>query len=94
VISRKSEFVDTVLVSNRPTWNGKVYRQAKFGDISIKGIAKEAELKMRRQRVRRRDYEGDHRALEEFYAARDARLPWPIRAIGAVLDFILRRPSF
>jgi hypothetical protein len=24
---------------------------------------------------------------------RFARLPWPIRAVGAVLDFILRRPS-
>jgi hypothetical protein len=23
--------------------------------------------------------------------ARDAALPWPVRAVGAVLDFVLRR---
>jgi hypothetical protein len=30
------------------------------------------------------------RAIER---ARFARLPWPLRVIGAVLDFVLRRPS-
>ncbi|HTF66975.1 MAG TPA: hypothetical protein VK638_30260, partial [Edaphobacter sp.] len=30
----------------------------------------------------------------EAAPARYARLPWPVRAIGAVLDFILRRPLF
>src|ERR1700760_4366480 len=44
-------------MSRPPIWDGKVYRQMKFGDTSIKGTAKEAELKMR-QRARRRDYEG------------------------------------
>jgi hypothetical protein len=30
-------------------WDGKVYKRAKFGDISIKGTAKEHEMKLRRQ---------------------------------------------
>jgi hypothetical protein len=30
------------------------------------------------------------RAIER---ARFAKLPWPVRAIGAMLDFVLRRPS-
>jgi hypothetical protein len=74
-------------------WDGKVYRQVRFGDGgSIKGTAKEAELKMRRQRGRRRDAAADARELAEVEAARYARLPWPIRAIGAVFDFVFRRP--
>jgi hypothetical protein len=28
-----------------PQWDGKVYKRAKFGDISIKGPAKEHEMK-------------------------------------------------
>jgi hypothetical protein len=75
------------------TWDGKVYKRSKFGDDrSIKGTAKEAEMKMRRQRYARKR-EMDQRALAEILAARDARLPWPVRAIGAVLDFIFRRPK-
>jgi hypothetical protein len=75
-------------------WNGKVYKQVRFGDDgSIQGTAKEAELKLRRQRARRRDAAADRRALAEVEAARDARLPWPIRAIGVVLDLVFRRPS-
>ena len=73
-------------------WDGKVYRRAKFGGISIKGTAKEHEMKMRRQQFARREA-GAARAVAEIEAARYARLPWPVRAVGVVLDFILRRPS-
>ena len=80
---------------NPRTWDGKIYRAVRFGDDgSIKGTAKEAELKIRRGRRDRRNIEADKRALEEFYSARDAHLPWPVRAIGAVLDFVFRRPTF
>ena len=75
-----------------PQWDGKVYKRAKFGDIAIKGTAKEHEMKLRRQRFARREAEAA-RAVAEIEAARFARLPWPIRAVGAVLDFVLRRPS-
>jgi hypothetical protein len=75
-----------------PQWDGKVYKRAKFGDISIKGTAKEHEMKLQRRRFQRREAEAA-RAVAEIEAARWARLPWPIRAVGAVLDFILRRPS-
>ncbi|HTF65778.1 MAG TPA: hypothetical protein VK638_24120 [Edaphobacter sp.] len=75
-----------------PQWDGKVYKREKFGDISIKGTAKEHEMKLQRQRFARREAEAA-RAVAEIEAARYARLPWPIRAIGAVLDFVLRRPS-
>jgi hypothetical protein len=34
-----------------PQWDGKVYKRAKFGDISIKGTAKEHEMKLRRAAV-------------------------------------------
>jgi hypothetical protein len=75
-------------------WDGKVYRRVRFGDDgSIKGTAKEAELKMRGQRARRRDAAADRRALAEVEAARYARLPWPIRAVGVILDFVFGRPS-
>jgi hypothetical protein len=66
--------------------------RAKFGDISIKGTAKEHEMKMRRQWFQRREAEAA-RAVAEIEAARYARLPWPVRAVGVVLDFILRRSS-
>jgi hypothetical protein len=75
-----------------PQWDGKVYKRAKFGDISIKGTAKEHEMKLQRQRFARREAEAA-RAVAEIEAARFARLPWPVRAIGAVLDFVLIRPS-
>jgi hypothetical protein len=75
------------------TWDGKVYKRSRFGDDrSIKGTAKEAEMKMRRRRYAQKR-EADRRALAEILEARDARLPWPVRAIGAVLDFIFRRPT-
>ena len=36
-------------------WDGKVYRRVRFGDDgSIKGTAKEAEMRMRRQRYARK----------------------------------------
>jgi hypothetical protein len=75
-----------------PQWDGKVYKRAKFGDISIKGTVKEHEMKLRRQQFARRNAEAAI-AVAEIEAARFARLPWPVRAIAAVLDFILRRPE-
>jgi hypothetical protein len=78
-------------MANYPQWDRKVYRRAKFGDISIKGTATEHEMKLQRQRFQRREAEAA-RAVAEIEAARYARLPWPVRAVGAVLDFILRRP--
>ena len=38
-----------------PQCDGKVYKRARFGDISIKGTAKEHEIKMQRQRFARRE---------------------------------------
>jgi hypothetical protein len=73
-----------------PQWDGKVYKRAKFGDISTKGTAKGHEMKLRRQQFARRESRAAI-AVAEIDAAQYARLPWPIRAIGAVLDFILRR---
>jgi hypothetical protein len=76
------------------TWDGRVYTRVKFGDSgSIKGTAKEAELKMRRRRYAQKR-EADRRAVEEIYEAENARLPWIVRAIGEVLDLIFRRRSY
>jgi hypothetical protein len=76
----------------KPYWDGKIHRQAKFGDISIKGTVKEQQTKLQRRQFARREAEAAI-AVAEIEAARFARLPWPVRAIGAVLDFVLRRPS-
>jgi hypothetical protein len=75
-----------------PYWDGKVHKRAKFGDLSIKGTVKEHQTKLRRQQFARRVAEAAI-AVAEIEAARLARLPWPVRPIGAVLDFVLRRPS-
>jgi hypothetical protein len=73
-------------------WDEKVYRQVRFGDdASIKGTAREAETRMRRQRYAQKR-EADRRALAAYLKAREAALPWPVRAVGAILDFVLRRP--
>ena len=74
-----------------PQWDGKVYKRAKFGDISIKGTAKEHEMKLQRQQFQSREANAA-RAVAEIEASRFARLPWLVRAIGAVLDFVFRRP--
>jgi hypothetical protein len=79
-------------MADAPQWDGRICKQAKFGDISTKGTAKEHRMKLQRQRFARRDAEAAI-AVAEIEAARYARLPWPIRAVGAVLDFVLRRPS-
>jgi hypothetical protein len=42
-----------------PQWDGKVYKRVKFGDISIKGTAKEHEMKLQRQRFARREAEAE-----------------------------------
>jgi hypothetical protein len=83
----------SAMAKNQRTWDGKVYRAVRFGDDrSVKGTAKEAELRMRRQRHARRRAK-DARAAAEIEAARYAKLPWPIRVLGAMLDFVFRRPS-
>ena len=64
---------------------------AKFGDISIDGTVKEQQTKLRRQQFARREAEAAI-AVAEIEASRFARLPWLVRAIGAVLDFVFRRP--
>jgi hypothetical protein len=75
-------------MAKSPSWDGKVNKPAKFGDIPIKGSVKEHEMKLQRQRLQRREAEAA-RAVAEIEAARFAKLPWPVRAVGAVLDFIL-----
>jgi hypothetical protein len=76
----------------KPYWDGTIHKQAEFGDIAIKGTVKEQHTRLRRQQFTRREAEAAI-AVAEIDAARFARLPWPVRAIGAVLDFVLRRPS-
>jgi hypothetical protein len=66
-----------------PQWDGKVYKRARFGDISIRGTAKEHEMKLQRQQFQRREAEAA-RAVAEIEAARFARLPWPVRAVGGI----------
>ena len=83
----------TAMAENQRTWDGKVYRAVGFGDgRSIKGTAKEAELKRRRQRYARKRA-NDARAAAEIESAMYAKLPWPIRTFGAMLDFVFRRSS-
>jgi hypothetical protein len=78
---------------NQGRSDGIAYRAVRLGDErSIKGTAKEAELRMRRQRYARKRA-NDARAAAEIEAARYAKLPWPIRAVGAMLDFVFRRSS-
>ena len=51
-------------------------------------------MRMRRQRYAQKR-ETDRKAVAAYLKARDAALPWPVRAVGAVLDvldFVLRRP--
>jgi hypothetical protein len=55
------------------------------------GHGKEAETRMRRQRYAQQR-EADRQAVAAYLKARDAALPWSVRAVGAVLDFVLRRP--
>jgi hypothetical protein len=58
---------------------------AKFEDISINGTLKEDENKQQGQRFQSREREAA-RAIAEIEGARNARLPWPIRTVGSVLD--------
>jgi hypothetical protein len=89
-IPRPSRLRQSDRMPDAPQWDGKVYRRTKFGDISIKGTAKEHEMKLQRQRFQRREAEAAI-TVAEIEAARFARLPWPVRAVGAVLDFVLQR---
>jgi hypothetical protein len=81
------------MAEDQRKWDGKVYRAIRFGDDGcIKGTAKDAELRMRGQRCAQKRA-NDARAAAEIEAARYANFPWPIRAVGAMLDFAFRRPS-
>jgi hypothetical protein len=69
-----------------PYWDGKIHKQAKFGDIAIKGTVKEQQTRLPRQQFARREAEA-------------AIACHGVRAIGAVLDFapptaVLLRPSY
>ena len=74
----------------RSQWDGKVTGGQNSGISQIKGTAKEHEMKRQRQQYARREAEAT-KAVAEIEAARFARLPWPVRAIGVVPDFVLRR---
>ena len=76
-------------MADNPYWDGRIYKRAKFEDISINGTVKEDENKQRGQRFQSREAG----AVAEIEAARNARLPWPIRTVGSVLDLVFRRPS-
>jgi hypothetical protein len=81
-ISSRTSRAKTVPISQGPSW---------------KRTAKEQDLRQQIQRERRRRYaERDELIWAEVRAidrARFRKLPWPVRAIGAMLDFVLRRPS-
>jgi hypothetical protein len=40
-----------------PYWDGKIHKQAKFGDIAIKGTVKEQQTRLPRQQFARREAE-------------------------------------
>jgi hypothetical protein len=61
-------------MAKNPYRDGKVHKRARFGDISIKGTAKEHRMKRQRQRLARREAEAAI-AVAEIEAARYARLP-------------------
>lgn len=80
-------------MANAPIWDGKIYKRTKFGEQSANAAMKKRmhNAQMRGWRLRRE--EAANLALAEIEAARFDRLPWPVRAIGAILDFVFRRPS-
>jgi hypothetical protein len=81
---------ETDTMANGPGWNGiSGYRADPAANAAMKRRMHNA--RMREIRLRRE--EAARLALSEIEAARFARLPWPVRAIGAILDFIFRRPS-
>ncbi|HTF66032.1 MAG TPA: hypothetical protein VK638_25425 [Edaphobacter sp.] len=76
-------------MADNPYWDGRIYEGAKFEEISIHGAVKEDLKKLQGHGIRGREAG----AVAEIEAARNARLPWPIRTVGSVLDLVFRRPS-
>jgi hypothetical protein len=71
-------------------WDGKVYRHAKFGDISIKGTVKEEEPRRQIERMRRRWAEQDARVRELREAEQEPQLRWPFRVLRVILGWVFR----
>jgi hypothetical protein len=90
-IQRLGSGKDTANMANGPRWNGKTYKQAKFGDVSANAAMKKRmhNAQMREWRLRREA--AAKLALAEIDAARFARLPWPVRVVGVILDIVFRR---
>ena len=75
-------------MADNPYWDGKVHKAAKFGDrTTVTGTAKDPQI-YRRGRTERARL--DAIAAAEIQAAKYARLPWPVRAIGRVLEWPVR----
>ena len=74
-------------MADNPYWDGKVYKQVKSGDRTVAGTAKDPRIYQRRRAERARL---DAIAAAEIQAAKYARLPWPVRAIGRVLEWPVR----
>ena len=74
-------------MAKNPYWDGKVYKQVKFGDGAVAGTAKGPQIYRRRRAEKARL---DAIAAAEIQAAKYARLPWLVRAIGRVLEWPVR----
>jgi hypothetical protein len=74
-------------MAKNPYWDGKVYRQVKFGDGAVAGTAKDPQIYRRRRAEKARL---DAIAAAEIQAAKYARLPWLVRAIGRVIEWPVR----
>jgi hypothetical protein len=79
---------ETATMANGPRWNNP-----NTANQTVNAAMKRRMHKARMREMRLRQEEAARLALAEINAARNAALPWPVRAIGATLDFIFRRPS-
>ena len=75
-------------MAKNPYWDGKVYKQVKFGDGAVAGTAKDHPQIYRRRRAEKARL--DAIAAAEIQAAKYARLPWLVRAIGRVVEWPVR----
>jgi hypothetical protein len=80
-------------MANGPVWDGRIQKRAKFGGHSANAAMKRCMHNARMREWRLRRQEAARLAVAEIEAARFARLPWPVRAVGAIVDFVFRRPS-
>jgi hypothetical protein len=74
-------------MADNPYWDGKVYKQLRSGDRTVAGTAKDPQIYRRRRAERARL---NAIAAAEIQEAKYARLPWPVRAIGRVLEWPVR----